>query len=125
MGPLGSLKANKPWCPLMSYHFRAVLVAIMALSSLSEARAEPEKHHALSLIRAPKYPVDFKHFDYVNPDAPKGGTVRLQSGATYDNLNQAVFRGNLARRIEYVLQADRPSLRARRGGLRRAPQEQP
>ena len=96
MGPLGSLKANKPGCPSMSYHFRAALVALMALSSLSEARAEPEKHHALSLICAPKYPADFKHFDYVNPDAPKGGAVRLQSGATYDNLNQAVFRGNLA-----------------------------
>jgi microcin C transport system substrate-binding protein len=68
----------------------------MALAFISPAHAEPEKHHALSLIRPPKYPADFKHFDYVNPDAPKGGTVKLHSQATFDNLNTAVFRGDLA-----------------------------
>jgi microcin C transport system substrate-binding protein len=80
----------------MSYKFRTALIVLVALSSLSAARAEPEKHHALSLIRTPKYPLDFKHFDYVNPDAPKGGTVKLQSPVTYDNLNPAVFRGSPA-----------------------------
>ena len=38
--------------------------------------AEPEWRHALSLFGDVKYPAGFKHFDYVNPDAPKGGTVR-------------------------------------------------
>ena len=33
--------------------------------------------HALSLFGDIKYPADFKHFDYVNPDAPKGGVARL------------------------------------------------
>ena len=80
----------------MSYNFRTALIVLVALSFFSTARAEPEKHHALSLIRTPKYPADFKHFDYVNPDAPKGGTVKLQSPVTYDNLNPAVFRGNPA-----------------------------
>ncbi len=94
-GPLGSHKRLNR-VPSMSYNFRTALVLLVALSSFSTARAEPEKHHALSLIRAPKYPADFKHFDYVNLDAPKGGTVKLQSAATYDNLNPAVFRGNLA-----------------------------
>ena len=32
--------------------------------------------HALSLFGDIKYPADFKRFDYVNPDAPKGGVVR-------------------------------------------------
>jgi microcin C transport system substrate-binding protein len=80
----------------MSHYFRAALLALLVSVSFSGAYAAPEKHHALSLIRPPKYPVDFKHFDYVNPDAPKGGTVKLQSGATFDNLNYAVFRGSLA-----------------------------
>ena len=80
----------------MLYRFRPAFIVLLALASLSTAGAEPEKHHALSLIRAPKYPADFKHFDYVNPDAPKGGTVKLQSQATFDNLNAAVFRGDLA-----------------------------
>ena len=34
------------------------------------------KHHALSLVGKVKFGPDFKHFDWVNPDAPKGGTVR-------------------------------------------------
>src|SRR5712691_469834 len=33
--------------------------------------------HALSLIGTPKYPADFTQFNYVNPDAPKGGLVRM------------------------------------------------
>lgn len=80
----------------MSYRFKSAFIALMAVACLSPARAEPEKHHALSLIRAPKYPADFKYFGYVNPDAPKGGTVKLQAQATFDNLNAAVFRGDLA-----------------------------
>ncbi|MGO9171065.1 MAG: extracellular solute-binding protein [Rhodomicrobium sp.] len=80
----------------MSSPFRAAFIALLALASFAPARAEPERHHALSLIRTPKYPAGFQHFGYVNPNAPKGGTVKLASGATYDNLNPAVFRGNLA-----------------------------
>ena len=80
----------------MSYRFRAAFIALSALACFVPAQAEPEHHHALSLIRTPKYPADFQHFDYVNPAAPIGGTVKLQSGANYDNLNPAVFRGNLA-----------------------------
>jgi microcin C transport system substrate-binding protein len=33
--------------------------------------------HGIELYGVPKYPADFKHFDYVNPDAPKGGTFRV------------------------------------------------
>ena len=37
--------------------------------------------HADSLTEAPKYAEGFSHFDYVNPDAPEGGTVRLSANA--------------------------------------------
>ncbi|HZV21752.1 MAG TPA: ABC transporter substrate-binding protein, partial [Hyphomicrobiales bacterium] len=80
----------------MSFLSRIATVFLFALALAQPAAAEPEKHHALSLIRTPKYPPNFDHFDYVNPNAPKGGTIKLQSFATYDNLNPAVFRGNLA-----------------------------
>ncbi len=80
----------------MSYEFRTALIALTILSFLPAAHAEPEKHHALSLVRTPKYPADFKHFDYTNPDAPIGGAVKLQTPETYDNLNLAIFRGNPA-----------------------------
>ncbi len=46
--------------------------------------------HGVSLLGELKYPSDFKHFDYVNPGAPKGGTVRLTGFGTYDNFNLVV-----------------------------------
>ncbi|MBV9462282.1 MAG: ABC transporter substrate-binding protein [Bradyrhizobium sp.] len=52
--------------------------------------AEPTWRHGLSLFGELKYPADFKRFDYVNPDAPKGGTIRQIAIGTYDNFNIAV-----------------------------------
>jgi len=54
--------------------------------------------HALSLFGDIKYPVDFKRFDYVNPDAPKGGIARQIAIGTFDNFNLAVagVKGSMA-----------------------------
>jgi len=54
--------------------------------------------HALSLFGDIKYPADFKRFDYVNPDAPKGGMVRELEVGTFDNFNIVVagFKGATA-----------------------------
>lgn len=54
--------------------------------------------HALSLFGDIKYPADFKRFDYVNPDAPKGGIARQIAIGTFDNFNVAVagVKGTLA-----------------------------
>ena len=50
-----------------------------------------------SLSATPKYRPDFKHFDYVNPDAPKGGAVRLSATGTFDNFNLvSPAKGNAA-----------------------------
>jgi microcin C transport system substrate-binding protein len=54
------------------------------------ATGEPAWRHALSLFGDIKYPADFKRFDYVNPDAPKGGVARMISIGTFDNFNIAV-----------------------------------
>jgi microcin C transport system substrate-binding protein len=60
--------------------------------------SEPAWRHALSLFGDIKYPADFKRFDYVNPDAPKGGVARMISLGTFDNFNIAVagVKGSLA-----------------------------
>ncbi|MBS0232647.1 MAG: ABC transporter substrate-binding protein [Proteobacteria bacterium] len=50
-------------------------------------------HHALSLVGAPKYGPDFKNFDWVNPDAPKGGTIRQWAEGTFDTLNPFSDKG--------------------------------
>jgi hypothetical protein len=51
---------------------RAVCVGLFTLS-VTSVHAAPR--HGLSVFGDLKYPADFKHFDYVNPDAPKGGKV--------------------------------------------------
>jgi microcin C transport system substrate-binding protein len=65
------------------------------------ARAESSElqwRHGLSLFGDLKYPPGFRHFDYVNPQAPKGGSVRFVALGTFDNFNAAVagVRGLLA-----------------------------
>jgi microcin C transport system substrate-binding protein len=62
------------------------------------ASGEPVWRHALSLFGDIKYPADFKRFDYVNPDAPKGGVARMISIGTFDNFNIAVMgvKGSIA-----------------------------
>jgi len=54
--------------------------------------------HGLSLFGDLHYPPDFKHFDYVRPDAPRGGAVRLTGLGTFDNFNYVVasVKGHLA-----------------------------
>jgi microcin C transport system substrate-binding protein len=49
--------------------------------------------HALAMHGKPKYSPDFKHFDYVNPDAPKGGTITYSAIGTYDNFHRYAQRG--------------------------------
>lgn len=49
--------------------------------------------HALTLFEAPKYKAGFRHFDYVNPNAPKGGMVRLDYPASFDSLNPYILQG--------------------------------
>ena len=52
--------------------------------------------HGLSLYDEPRYAHDFEHFDYVNPDAPAGGQIRLAAIGTFDSLNAFIMRGNPA-----------------------------
>lgn len=54
---------------------------------------EPVWRHGLALHHDLKYPPNFTHFDYVNPDAPKGGEMRLAAIGTFDSLNPFILRG--------------------------------
>lgn len=61
------------------------------------AAAEPR--HGLSAFGDLKYAAGFPHFDYVNPDAPKGGQMHLHSIGTFDNLNPYILKGTNLRGI--------------------------
>lgn len=62
-------------------------------------------HHGSSLIGAPKYPADFAHFDYVNPEAPKGGTVRLGVLGGFDTFNPILPQGEVASGLGLVYES--------------------
>jgi len=53
-----------------------------------------EGKHGIAMHGDLKYPPGFTHFDYVNPGAPKGGTVRLHTIGTFDNFNTFIIKGN-------------------------------
>ena len=58
--------------------------------------------HGLGMGYAPKYPANFTHFEYVNPNAPKGGTLVLQGrGSSFDKLNPFTVKGSVADGMGY------------------------
>ena len=75
--------------------------------SVSAAAQGRQWKHGLSLFGEPQYPPGFKHFDYVNPSAPQGGTVRRIAFGTFDNFNQVVagVKGSLAMGIELITES--------------------
>jgi microcin C transport system substrate-binding protein len=72
----------------------ALLIIAAVLAWNAAAQAEPR--HGLAMHGQPKYGPDFKHFDYVNPDAPKGGKVKLAATGSFDNLNGFIIKGEAA-----------------------------
>ena len=56
-------------------------------------RAEISVSENLALYGQPKYTSDFKNFDYVNPNAPKGGKVTFPAYGTFDSFNPFIFKG--------------------------------
>ncbi len=85
----------------MMLKLSAALLAGLILASPVLARADAgETVSGLAMYGAPKYGPGFTHFDYVNPNAPKGGTVRLAALGTYDSFNPFIVKGLPAAGIE-------------------------
>ena len=76
----------------------AVLTSIISLNK----HAYSEKVHGIAMHGTPKYAGDFEYLDYVNPNAPKGGTVKFGSYGSFDNLNRVAFKGSKAAGLGYV-----------------------
>ncbi|GAB6052665.1 extracellular solute-binding protein [Magnetospira thiophila] len=73
----------------------AALFAVLMLAWPAQA-AGPDWVHAIAMHGTPQYGPDFQHFDYVNPDAPKGGTVTLAEIGGFDSLNPFIPKGEAA-----------------------------
>ncbi|MFN3481820.1 extracellular solute-binding protein [Rhabdaerophilum calidifontis] len=67
-----------------------ILPRLPAAAQPAEPEFGPERH-GMSIFGDLRYPPDFRHFDYVNPNAPKGGEIALQVGSTGGNQNFLTF----------------------------------
>jgi microcin C transport system substrate-binding protein len=77
----------------------------MAANAMAVSPATAAPRHGISIFGDLKYPADFKHFDYVNPDAPKGGRASQIGSAgitTFDSFNGFILKGDAAQGIELV-----------------------
>ena len=78
--------------------FFVVLTSVISFNN----HAYSEKVHGIAMHGIPKYASDFENLDYVNPNAPKGGTVKFGSYGSFDNLNRVAFKGSKAAGLGYV-----------------------
>ena len=88
-----------------------LIYGVAALTSMLAPGAgaqEAAERHGISAFGDLKYPPDFKQFDYVDPNAPKGGTFSYvgsnlifnQNGMTFNSLNSFILKGDAAQGME-------------------------
>ncbi len=92
--PIGAIAARQ-------WQFRdlvAPFVAIALAFAATTARAQDSviEAHGISPFGELKYPADFKHLDYVNPDAPKGGEISIWGFGGFDSINPYTTKGRSA-----------------------------
>ena len=77
----------------------AVILALAAVAVCTAVAARAETTitaHGISTFGELKYPADFKHLDYVNPDAPKGGEISEWTSGGFDSMNPYSIKGRAA-----------------------------
>jgi len=78
----------------------SILVAILSFQVFAT-----EPRHGVAMHGETKYPPDFEHFTYTNPEAPKGGTLRLGVlGDNFDSFNPFLIKGVAPRGLNYLYQ---------------------
>jgi microcin C transport system substrate-binding protein len=80
----------------------AALLALDTAPGAAQDTRTPRPTHGLAMHGDLKYGPGFTHFDYVNPQAPKGGAVRFADTGTYDNLNPYILKGVSAAGVSQV-----------------------
>ena len=52
-----------------------MVVSLLLVHNVAGLATKPDYQHGISLLHPLKYPANFKHFEYANPNAPKGGEI--------------------------------------------------
>ncbi|MCI5060781.1 MAG: extracellular solute-binding protein [Alphaproteobacteria bacterium] len=81
------------------------ILSFLIFSPLTSAQAEIIKSPSIAMHGTPKYGQDFKHLNYVNPDAPKGGTLKNSAIGTFDSLNPFIIKGTPAAGLTFLGQS--------------------
>ncbi|MCC3703204.1 extracellular solute-binding protein [Rouxiella badensis] len=79
---------------------RALIALFLSLTGFTAHAESIDDGYAFAILGSPKYIYNFSHFDYVNPAAPKGGSITLSAIGTFDNFNRFASRGNAAIRSD-------------------------
>lgn len=72
---------------------RRLSFLILGLAVSLPSFAAITQSHGYAQFGTLKYPANFQHFDWTNPDAPKGGTLRLMASGSFDTLNPYTLKG--------------------------------
>jgi len=87
-------------CRMIGRWLRSLVCTGCALAVFLPAAVAPvgaqTRSHAIAMHGEPKYGPGFRHFDYVNPEAPKGGELRLAAEGSFDSFNPFIARGTAA-----------------------------
>ncbi len=78
-----------------SFFFLTVLLAPL----MAQEKPADTPTHAIAMHGSPALEADYQHFPYVNPDAPKGGTMRYGVFGTFDSLNPFIVKGSAVRGV--------------------------
>lgn len=81
---------------LMSLFPVLVFITLMMLPFAARAQGDLIKAHGISTFGDLKYPADFEHLDYVNPDAPKGGEISEWAFGSFDSMHPYTVKGRAA-----------------------------
>jgi len=80
----------------------ALFLTLPAMVATLLTPVTAQERHGLSLFGDPKYKSGFAHFEYVNPAAPKGGTVSLSAFGRFDSFNPFIIKGSVADNISLI-----------------------
>ena len=72
---------------------RPLLLLLISMALSFPVQATLSESHGYAQFGTLKYPASFTHFDWVNPDAPKGGTLKVMAFGAFDTLNPYTFKG--------------------------------